>query len=60
MLRFLEQGQDALSSPKGFKEFLQISNQEGEVRYNKDLLPSPPGRPHRIMHSRLILMSDSR
>ncbi|KAH4300563.1 hypothetical protein HBI25_179310 [Parastagonospora nodorum] len=42
MLRFLKRGKDAFGSPKSFEETLQTTTQEGEVRYNKDLLPSPP------------------
>jgi hypothetical protein len=43
MPQFIEQLKDARRSPKSFKELLQTSNSDGPVRYNKDLLPSPPG-----------------
>jgi hypothetical protein len=43
MLRYLQQVRDSLSSPDSFKKSLQTSTGNGEVRYNADLLPSPPG-----------------
>ncbi|KAI4956642.1 hypothetical protein J4E91_000855 [Alternaria rosae] len=42
MSRLLQQGKDVLSSPKTLKEIAQTTSDQGEVRYNKDLLPSPP------------------
>jgi hypothetical protein len=42
MSRFLKQGKAAFSSPTTLKETLQPTSGNGEVRYNKDLLPSPP------------------
>ncbi|KAI4947221.1 hypothetical protein J4E86_008846 [Alternaria arbusti] len=42
MSRLLQQGKDVLSSPKTLKVIAQDTSDQGEVRYNKDLLPSPP------------------
>ncbi|KAF1915099.1 permease for cytosine/purines, uracil, thiamine, allantoin-domain-containing protein [Ampelomyces quisqualis] len=42
MSRFLKQSKAALGSPTLFKERLPTTSQDREVRYNKDLLPSPP------------------
>ncbi|KAH6842166.1 permease for cytosine/purines, uracil, thiamine, allantoin-domain-containing protein [Alternaria rosae] len=42
MSRLLQQGKDVLRSPKTLKEIAQTTSDQGEVRYNKDLLPSPP------------------
>jgi hypothetical protein len=39
----MQQIKDALSHPNNLKELLQTSNDGSKVRYNKDLLPSPPG-----------------
>ena len=44
MSRFLEKCKAAFSSPDSFGETLETTNDHGEVRYNKDLLPSPPGK----------------
>jgi hypothetical protein len=46
MASFLKQGKALFGSPTSFKETLQTTSQDGEVRYNKDLLPSPPGETH--------------
>jgi len=35
---------DILSSLEFFKKSLQTTSYDGEVRYNADLLPSPPGK----------------
>jgi hypothetical protein len=43
MLRYLRQARDSLNSPGSFKQSLQTFSGDGEVRYNGDLLPSPPG-----------------
>jgi hypothetical protein len=43
MPQFIQQLKDARRSPKSLKELLQTSSSHGPVRYNKDLLPSPPG-----------------
>jgi len=43
MSRFVQQVKAASRSPKSFKEFLQTTDSDGPIRYNKDLLPSPPG-----------------
>jgi hypothetical protein len=43
MPQFIEQMKHASRSPKSFKELLQTSSSDGPIRYNKDLLPSPPG-----------------
>ncbi|KAF2034939.1 hypothetical protein EK21DRAFT_97142 [Setomelanomma holmii] len=42
MSRFLQQGKAVFSSPKTFKDTVQTTRSDEEVRYNKDLLPSPP------------------
>jgi hypothetical protein len=44
MASFLKQSKAIFSSATSFKEALQTTSQNGEVRYNKDLLPSPPGK----------------
>ncbi|KAJ4321454.1 hypothetical protein N0V94_002887 [Neodidymelliopsis sp. IMI 364377] len=38
----MQQIKDVLSHPSNLKESLQTSNDGSKVRYNKDLLPSPP------------------
>jgi NCS1 family nucleobase:cation symporter-1 len=43
MSRFLKQGKATFASPVTFKETMQTTSGDGEVRYNKDLLPSPMG-----------------
>ena len=43
MLRSVQQLKTASRSPKSLKELVQTSDSDGTVRYNKDLLPSPPG-----------------
>ena len=44
MSRFLKQSKAAFRSPTSFKETFQTTHGDGEVRYNKDLLPSPLGK----------------
>jgi hypothetical protein len=44
MSRFFKQGKAAFASPTTFKETMQNTSGDGEVRYNKDLLPSPIGK----------------
>jgi hypothetical protein len=55
MSRFLKQGKTVFGSPAIFKETLHTTNHDGEMRYNKDLLPSPPGTPQRYSERELIL-----
>ncbi|KAJ4992384.1 hypothetical protein SVAN01_02093 [Stagonosporopsis vannaccii] len=42
MSRFLQQARRAFSSPRALKESIQTSRGGTKVRYNADLLPSPP------------------
>jgi NCS1 family nucleobase:cation symporter-1 len=44
MSRLLQQGKGILSSLTPLKDRLHTTSDHGEVRYNKDLLPSPPGK----------------
>jgi NCS1 family nucleobase:cation symporter-1 len=44
MSRFVKQGKAAFSSATSFKATIQTTRQDGKVRYNNDLLPSPPGK----------------
>ncbi|THX37031.1 hypothetical protein D6D10_06192 [Aureobasidium pullulans] len=42
MLQSVQQLKAASRSPKSLRELVQTSDSDGTVRYNKDLLPSPP------------------
>jgi hypothetical protein len=44
MARYLQQAKATFGSPTTFKDALQTTNGNGKVRYNQDLLPSPPGQ----------------
>ncbi|KAG9521460.1 allantoin, partial [Aureobasidium melanogenum] len=42
MSQFVQQMKAASRSPKSLKKFLRTTDSDGPIRYNKDLLPSPP------------------
>lgn len=44
MARYLQQLRASLSSPEALKPAIPPSKDGKHVRYNVDLLPSPPGR----------------
>lgn len=44
MSQFVQQMKAASRSPKSLKKFLRTTDSDGPIRYNKDLLPSPPGK----------------
>jgi NCS1 family nucleobase:cation symporter-1 len=60
MPQFVQQMKDAGRSPKSFRELLQTSSSDGPVRYNKDLLPSPPGTIGSILKSLEDIDTDTR